>query len=112
MNISIIQLEKKTKKIGMHNLNDPRSRKMADFTDIEMEVIRFYKELFVTNIQHKRHVDIVAIREGSQLLETRRNTYSLLPKLRRFFAYRPPISSPNFSCALIIWEIYSESKKQ
>jgi hypothetical protein len=47
---------------------------LTEFNEIEKEVLRFYGDLVGTSSQRLLHVDIAAIRNGTQLLEAHQNS--------------------------------------
>ncbi|CAJ2644791.1 unnamed protein product [Trifolium pratense] len=59
----------KNKQTGIYKLEDHNGRVLTDFKDIEKEVLRFYEDLVGTPSQRLLHVDVAAIRNGTQLQE-------------------------------------------
>jgi hypothetical protein len=64
----------KNKQAGIYKLEDHNGRVLTEFKDIEKEVLRFYVDLVGTSSQRLLHVDIAAIRNGTQLQEIHQNS--------------------------------------
>ncbi|XP_058776403.1 uncharacterized protein LOC131650721 [Vicia villosa] len=59
----------KNKQTGIQKLEDSTGQILTEHKDIEMEILSFYKGLIGTTSHRLKHVDIVALRTGSQLAE-------------------------------------------